>query len=75
MIAFLNALMVSQLIGTSVALILNSFLIYVIVNHSVQKYGFYKYIMIMYSIFESIFAVVVLLGLPVSLPEKCALRV
>lgn len=56
-----------QAVCTVLALVLNSFLIYVVKKHTKSGIGAYKYVLITFATFEMTYAIVVLIGMPVSL--------
>ena len=62
---YLVAVVIMQTIAASFAVFLNGFLIFVICKYTKNNLGFYKSILITYSAFEIVYAVVACLGMPV----------
>lgn len=52
--------------STILAVVTNIFLVYVIKNHTRNQIGNYKYLLIVFALFEAFYSIVVFVGMPVN---------
>lgn len=64
-----DVLFYCQLFIASLAIFFNSFLITLVARHTRNNLGFYKWIIVMFAVFETAYSLVILLGMPVSYPR------
>lgn len=67
MITLVNVSLISQSIGTFFAVVFNILLVFIMLTNPKNDIGFYRTVMVVYALFELVYAVVVCIGAPVSM--------